>query len=133
MKSFIHPLLNSVAAACVILLVCTMYVHFFWLRCGGLDVHAWPDHFLCWYLPEVVSAIVGLVGLVVGFLSGAKSWVVAIFAALIALLAFRIQGDFPFGSGLAYLKNGLLYVVLPAVIGSVISSRVFVWRRENAL
>jgi len=58
---------------------------------------------------------------------------VTAFAALMALVAFSIQSDFPFGSGSTYLSNGLLYIVLPAIIGGVFASFILTKRRKNAL
>jgi hypothetical protein len=81
-----------------------------------------------------MAGTVGLVGLAAGYFSGEKkSWVVTAVAALIALVAFSIQSNFPFGSGSIYVRNGLLYIVLPAIIGSVTASFVLTKQRENAL
>lgn len=120
-----------VTQAAVLLLASTALVHTFWQQCGPLDVHAWPPHLLCWYLTEFIAGVAAFVGLIAGYAVRERGAAISALAAMIALAAFRLQGGFPLGSvPLTYTLMGLLFLVLPSIVGATVGS--FLASKKNA-
>src|SRR5262245_59072538 len=109
-------------------------VELFWAGCGPLDVHTWPSRLLCWHLPELIASFAATVGLLVGFVIGARGVPALMVGALVSLAVIRLRGAFPFGDAYAdFLANGCLYVVLPSVLSCALAVGAVRMTRRHAL
>lgn len=104
----------------------------FWSQCGGKDIHAWPNIFVCWHISEITAtgSLVG--GFVAGLLSGRRGLIVGVVVAISGFALFSWVVRYPFGTdNLFALQRGLLLYFLPVVSACLVGARLTggTWRK----